>query len=134
MRSASCLRKIAYPVLWKVVTGHGIPRSVWTKKLVCDCGSSFNKNIYHKNSGGESTKYCYQCYRQKNEGSLKTRLKRGLSTEGACDTAFVQEWKLELMANVVFNFIWGDKERIVDISYKLIDETINYLEYNDDIE
>jgi len=116
------------------MVGHGLPNAIWTKKLICNCGSTFNKTTYHKNNGGESKTYCYQCYRQKNIGSFNTRLKKGLSTEGACDITLVQEWKLELMSNVIFNFIWGDKERIVDIANKLIDETINNLEYNDDIE
>jgi len=115
------------------MVGHGLPKSVWTKKLICTCGSTFNKTTYHKDKTGENKTYCYQCYKQKNMGSLKTRLKRGLSTDGACDTSLVQEWKLELMSNVIFNFIWGDKERIVDIANKLIDDTINNVERNDDV-
>ena len=38
--------------------------SIWGKILVCKCGSSYNKRVYHKNSDG-SKSYCYQCYEQK---------------------------------------------------------------------
>jgi len=114
--------------------GHGLPKYLWTKKLKCSCGSTFHRLIYHKDENGENRTYCYQCYKQKNFGSLKTRLNRGLSIEGACDITLVQEWKLVLMSNVIFNFIWGDKEKIVDIANKLIDESINNVENNDAVD
>jgi len=114
--------------------GHGLPKFIWTKKLKCSCGSTFHRLIYHKDKNGENRTYCYQCYRQKNIGSLKTRLNRGLSIEGACDITLVQEWKLVLMSNVIFNFIWHDKEKIVEIANNLIDDTINKVENNDEID
>lgn len=114
--------------------GCGVARSVWSKKLVCNCGASFNRAVYHKDKNGENKTYWYQCYNQKNNGSLKTRLKRGVSIDGACDISGVQEWKLQLMSSVVFNFIWGDKERIVNIANQLIDDAVKNVDYNDDIE
>ncbi len=116
----------------KKIVGHGIPKSVWSKKLVCSCGSSFNKRTYHKKSNEETT-YCYHCYKQKNMGSVKTRLKKGLSIEAACDTPLVQEWKLNLMAKSLFDVIYEDKERIIEVANDLIDETITAEDYDDDI-
>lgn len=113
--------------------GHGIPKNIWTKKLECECGSSFNKRVYHKKEGTNTT-YCYQCYKQKNKGSKKTRLKKGLDIEDACDIPMVQEWKLFVMANVIFNTIWGDKEKIIDIANQLIDETIKDNDYDNEID
>lgn len=26
----------------------GVPKNIWSKKLVCECGSNFNRKIYHK--------------------------------------------------------------------------------------
>ena len=103
--------------------GHGAPKSIWTKKLKCECGSSFNKNKYHERIPGELT-YCYQCYKQKNIGSVRSRLKRGLEVDGCCDIQMVQEWKLQIMSKVIFNLIWNEKEKIVNIANQLIDETI----------
>ena len=61
---------------------------------------------YHKQSDG-STSYCYQCYKQKRLGSTKTRIKKGLDTSDSCDIPVVQEWKLILMSNIIFNTIPG---------------------------
>ena len=67
-------------------------------------------------------------------GSLKTRLKRGLSIEGACDMGIIQEWKLSLMFSIIFNTIWKDKEKIVDMANELIERTITQADYNSELE
>lgn len=46
----------------------------------------------------------------------------------------VQEWKLYLMSNVIFNLIWEDKEQIISVANKLIDETIIEEDYNDELD
>lgn len=107
----------------KKEVGKGIPKNIWCKKLLCKCGSKFNKMKYHKQSDGTIT-YCYQCYRQRRIGSSQTRMKKGLDTSESCNISIVQEWKLVLMANVIFDVIWNDKERIIDMANQLIDETI----------
>lgn len=107
----------------KKEVGKGIPKNIWCKKLLCKCGSKFNKMKYHKQSDGTIT-YCYQCYKQRRIGSSQTRMKKGLDTSESCNISIVQEWKLVLMANVIFDVIWNDKERIIDMANQLIDETI----------
>ena len=113
--------------------GCGVPQSIWSKKMVCSCSSSFNKKVYHKHPDKDTT-FCYQCYAQKNFGSAKTRLKKGLDITDACDVSLVQEWKLELMANVLFDTIWSDKESIIEIANNLIDETIKEEGGNNEID
>lgn len=98
------------------------PKSIWSKKLRCNCGSTFNRRVYHKNS--DDNTYCYQCYHQKNIGSTKYREKQGLDLTDSCDIPIVQEWKLKLMATVIFNSIWHDKNQIIDLANQLIDEVI----------
>ena len=112
--------------------GKGIPKSVWSKKLLCNCGSSLNKMKYHKQPDG-TISYCYQCYKQKRLGSTKTRIKKGLDTSDSCDIPVVQEWKLILMSNIIFNTIWNDKERIIEMANQLIEETIQEDSYQNDI-
>ena len=114
--------------------GCAYPKTIWSKKLICNCGASFNRAAYYRDKYGEVKKYAYQCYNQKNMGSLKTREKRGLSTEGACDMSIIQEWKLILMFCVIFNTIWKDKEKIVDMANELIERTITQIDYNNEIE
>ncbi|MDD3453645.1 MAG: recombinase family protein [Bacilli bacterium] len=103
--------------------GCGSPKSIWTKKLKCECGSSFNKAKYHQRNLGDIS-YCYQCYKQKNFGSVRSRLKRGLDVDGCCDIHLVQEWKLQIMSKVIFDLIWNEKEKIINMANQLIDETI----------
>ena len=116
----------------KKKAGYGNPKSIWSKKLVCNCGSTYNKRIYHKKN--EETTFCYQCYKQKNMGTARARQKRGLEIDGACDTPIVQEWKLNLTANVLFNMIWEDKESIIDMANKMIDENIKEEDHNNEID
>lgn len=109
----------------------GVPKSIWSKKLVCKCGSSFNKGKYGKRKNGDIT-YCYQCYKQKNMGSYNTRKKRNLDLTGACDTSLVQEWKLVKMSKAIFDTIWCDKDRIYELASNLLKETINSAKVNSD--
>ena len=87
---------------------------------------------YHKQPDG-TISYCYQCYKQKRLGSTKTRIKKGLDISDSCDTPVVQEWKLILMSNIIFNTIWNDKERIIEMANQLIEETIQEDSYQNDI-
>jgi len=120
--------------------GHGCaaPKSVWTRKLICECGSSFNKSTYYKNEDREVWSYYFQCYDQKNHGSLNYRIKKGLDTTDACSTPIIAEWKLKLTANVIFDIIWNNKTKIIKIANDIIDQTIQKnsinLIVNDEIE
>ncbi len=78
---------------------------------------------YHKQSDG-TISYCYQCYKQRRIGSSQTRMKKELDASESCNISIVQEWKLVLMANVIFDVIWNDKGRIIDMANQLIDESI----------
>ena len=113
--------------------GHGKARSIWTKKMRCSCGSTFNRRTYHKRTD-KANSYCYYCYKQKNYGNLKTRSEKGLDTIDSCDVPFVQEWKLLLMSNVIFNTIWNDKERLIGIANEIIESSLKENEYNNEID
>lgn len=78
----------------------GYPKNLWSKKLLCECGSTFNRKIYHKNKN--STTYCYVCYNKKMHP--KTRFKN------TCDVKGVQEWKLEYMAETIFRNLTRNTE------------------------
>ena len=70
----------------------GVPKNIWSKKLVCECGSNFNRKIYHKNKN--ETTYCYICYNKKTRP--KNRFK------DSYDMGQVPEWKLQYMAEAIF--------------------------------
>ncbi|MBE6158434.1 MAG: recombinase family protein [Firmicutes bacterium] len=99
--------------------GTAIATNVWSKKLVCECGSTFNRRTYHKYDG--IITYCYQCYNQKNNGSTRKRLSQGLDTSNSCDVPVVSEWKLSIIANSLFTLFCNDKERILKVANKLLE-------------
>lgn len=111
--------------------GKGVPQSVWTEKLKCSCGAAYNKNRYHKDKNGDIT-YCYICYNQKRNGSKKIRDKKGLDSSGACNSPFIPEWKLHIMANKIIDTIWEDKDELISIAKKIIDETLSELDFSND--
>ena len=104
--------------------GVGIPKTVWGKKLKCQCGASFNKRRYHKATETKPESYGFQCYNQKNHGSYKQRVKRGLDTTDACDVPMIPEWKLKVMANKIFDDLIDNREEILKYANEIIEETI----------
>ena len=77
------------------------PKPMWSNLLVCgDCGKRFVRIESHpERKRGD---FIYQCSRQNSTGTIKTREKKGLSTEGICDVPCIPEWKLVLMAEYLF--------------------------------
>ena len=110
--------------------GDGAAINIWSKKLICKCGSSYNRRRYDISDG--QTTYCYQCYHQKNTGSTKVREKQEVDLDGACDMPIIQEWKLSLIANNLIYRMCTDKERLIQIANKLIDTFVVEDNDNDD--
>lgn len=112
------------------------PQNIWSKKLKCSCGANFNKDIYHRDDN--NTTYCFRCYKQKSEGSKKYRESKGLDTTDSCDVKIIPEWKLQTMSEIIFNHIWNDKEKVLEILYDALDNTITsaseYSELESEIE
>lgn len=97
----------------------GVPKSIWTKKLICQCGSTFHRRIYHKNT--HETTYGYVCYKRKQYGGLEIRKKKGLDTTNICNIKMIAEWKLETMYSILIKFILDNKIEIVKVINKSID-------------
>lgn len=99
--------------------GKKISKDVWCRKMKCECGSSYNRVAWHKSS--EGPQYAYQCYSQIRTGTFKTRERKGLSTEGICVTKMVPRWKLEVMADIIFQKFWNDREGVLAIANEMLD-------------
>ncbi|MCI9450156.1 MAG: recombinase family protein [Clostridiales bacterium] len=102
---------------------HGVRenKDLWGSKLLCSCGHSFRKNRWHKNKG-KSWSYGYQCYNQLNNGSATMRRKAGADDTGYCDQPMIADWKLEMMAKMIFEEIWKERKESIDDVCKLIKE------------
>ena len=99
--------------------GKKISKDIWCRKMKCECGSSYNRVTWHKSS--EGPQYAYQCYSQIRTGTFKTRERKGLSTEGICVTKMVPRWKLEVMADILFQKFWNDREGVLAIANEMLD-------------
>ena len=100
----------------------GSPKDIWSKKLQCECGSKMNKRVYSRT--GNNILYGYYCYKQKNEGSGRKRIELGLNADGFCNVPITQEWKLELMATMIFKKLLKDNARLKEIAFKAIENVI----------
>ena len=97
--------------------------SVWVRKLQCLCGSSMSKQKYHNHPTYGYT-YSFQCRNQKSTGSYNSRINAGLSIDDVCQIKIVAEWKLKLIAYVIFDKILNEKNEILNIVNTLLDESI----------
>ena len=83
----------------------GVPRNIWSRKLICECGSNYNRKTYHKNK--HNTTYCYTCYKKK--------LKK-------CNCKDLQEWKLEYMGEWIFRNLTQNSENRLQLTRVLLDK------------
>ncbi len=86
---------------------------IWGRKLVCCCGKRFRRVGYHAPYGSPK-RFAYQCGSQVATGSVNTRLKKGLSIDGICTSQFVQDWKLEVQAAVIFDQFFNNKKAVLE--------------------
>ncbi|MFA9466435.1 MAG: recombinase family protein [Velocimicrobium sp.] len=98
-------------------------QNIWCKKLYCVCGKRFNRVKWHKD--GNVTQYGYQCYGRLNHGSPEVRIKKGLGTEGVCDTPAISGWKLDAMAIYIFSKLQTDVDGIVQMAMNALKKHIN---------
>lgn len=99
------------------------PINVWTKLLVCQCGRRFNRTKWHTTA--TETQYGYQCYSMLRTGTVKTRLKKGLSTEGICDSSVLAGWKLQMMAKFIFRNYLSDTARVLRLAEAMLEKHID---------
>lgn len=102
----------------------GVPESVWSKKLECECGAHFNKGRWNRAGKNGKDSFAFQCYSQKIKGTVATRKKKGLPTEGMCEVPMMQEWKLYLMARYIFELFIEDRASIINIANELLETNI----------
>lgn len=102
--------------------GHNVSKDVWVRKLVCECGCTFNRKKWHSSNG--KPQFAYQCYNQLRKGSFRTREKKGLSTEGVCRTEMIPRWKLDTILKMALKLFLEDRTRIIAIAQDLLERNI----------
>lgn len=110
----------------------GVPRSMWSKKLICECGSTFNRRKYHDSKKGRT--YCFECYNR------KTHPKGNYYEYGYkfCEVKDVPEWKLKEMAHFIFRSLTQDDNNRAELEKILMNvikiDTYEVDEINKEIE
>jgi len=95
-----------------------LPSDLWTSKLVCKCGYHFRRDYWHKNKS--FTTYGYKCYNQINNGTATARRELGEDATGYCDQPTIPDWKLDMMASMILEELWGDRKGAVELAFNLI--------------
>ena len=103
--------------------GMSTPQHLWVKKLVCRCGSGYNRFKWRILKDGMPV-YGYQCnFRTQNPA--KTFVEQNqIAGQKSCDAISICEWKLELMAKRIFEQLWGDQREAVLRACQMVESCI----------
>ena len=96
------------------------PMHLWTQKLRCRCGGGFNRFKWRVLKDGTPV-YGYQCNYRTVNVSRSFLVEHNLQGQSSCDAISICEWKLELMAKLIFDRIWGDQNAAVKKAVAMID-------------
>lgn len=100
------------------------PRTtVWGKLLICECGHTFNMRRWDRQPGN-----AYQCYSSVRTGSYESRKKKGLPLDGICQSPMIPEWRLQMMANLIFRKYLSEKDKVLALANSILESHIGDIE------
>ncbi len=99
------------------------PRTtVWGKLLICECGSTFSMRRWDR--ADRTPGNAYQCYNARHTGSYESRKKKGLSLDGICQSPMIPEWRLQMMANLIFRKYLSQKDKVLTLANSILEAHI----------
>ena len=99
------------------------PRTtVWGKLLICECGRTFNMRRWERSDRYNGN--AYQCYSSVETGSYESRKKKGLSLDGICRSPMIPEWRLQMMANLIFRKYLSEKDKVLALANSILEAHI----------
>ena len=96
--------------------------TVWGKLLICECGHTFNMRKWDRPDRQPGN--AYQCYNSLRTGSYKSRLKKGLPVDGICQSPMIPEWRLQMMANLIFRKYLSQKDKVLALANSILESHI----------
>lgn len=105
--------------------GRKQPMDIWSQLLICECGHSFNRKVWHKSKEKNKIQYGYQCYSSITTGTISMRLKKGLFIEGICKSPMIPEWKLQMMAKYIFSEYINNTAEILSLAESMLEKHID---------
>lgn len=100
-------------------TGKSPITTMWGRLLICECGHKLNRRTWQRDDRWSGCGY--QCYSSLLTGTYSSRKKRGLSLEGICQSPMVPEWRLQMMANMIFKDYLGDRSKVLSLANSILD-------------
>lgn len=99
------------------------PRTtVWGKLLICECGHTFNMRRWDR--ADRTPGNAYQCYSSVRTGSYESRKKKGLPLDGICQSPMIPEWRLQMMANLIFRKYLSEKDKVLALANSILEAHI----------
>ena len=109
------------------------PRTtVWGKLLICECGHTFNTRRWDRADRHPGN--AYQCYGSIRTGSYESRKRKGLPLDGICQSPMIPEWRLQMMANLIFRKYLSEKDKVLALANSLLEAHIGDREEEENIE
>ena len=108
-------------------TGRMQHTTVYGRLMICQCGNKFNLRFHSRD--GRTDGVDYQCYTSVNRGSVAKRLNKGISIEHSCESPYIQGWKLEMMAEQVFDRYIENADKVMDLSYAMLIQIFFFIEF-----
>lgn len=109
------------------------PRTtVWGKLLICECGHTFNMRKWDRPDRQPGN--AYQCYSSVATGSYESRKKKGLPLDGICQTPMIPEWRLQMMANLIFRKYLSEKDKVLALANSILEAHIGDTEEEENTE
>ena len=109
------------------------PRTtVWGKLLICECGHTFNMRRWDR--ADRTPGNAYQCYSSVRTGSYESRKRKGLPLDGICQSPMIPEWRLQMMANLIFRKYLSEKDKVLALANSILEAHIGDREEEENIE
>ena len=101
--------------------GYNSPKAIWAQKLKCRCGAHCKRYKWRiKQSTGEVV-YGYQCYSRTRSPAKSYLQAHGVSAfPEVCDALSICEWKLELMATIIFRQVLSGGEKAIVLACNML--------------
>lgn len=103
-------------------TGNKSHSTAYGRLMICQCGNKFNLRFHSRD--GRTDGVDYQCYTSVNRGSVAKRMNKGISIEHSCDSPYLQGWKLEMMAEHIFERYIENADKVMHLSYSMLEKHI----------
>lgn len=104
--------------------GTRIIQHLWVRKLRCRCGAGYNRFKWRTLRDGTPV-YGYQCNFRTQNPARSFVERHQIAGQKSCNAISICEWKLDLMAKLIFDQLWGDQQESVLKACQMVESCIH---------